>query len=181
MTQRVVTIEEARDLAKRQRGRDWADRRKDEAEAKAARRERLRLSTEPVSVRLPFPPSINRYWRTKVVGKSIREASVITYISAAGTAYRKEVIRLWQKVGVTFEGKLAIKVRVVMPDRRERDLDGLWKALLDSLEHAGACERDSQIKAESMEEVAIESPGWIEIVLGPKPGERQGTLFDTEW
>jgi hypothetical protein len=32
-----------------------------------------------------------------------------------------------------------------------------------------------------MEQDRIEAPGWVEIILGHKPGERQGTLFSTEW
>jgi len=176
VTQRTVTVIEAQQLAKQERGRKWGARRRAERNAKAARRERFRVSTKPVALRLPFPPSLNHYYRLTVVGKHAQ-----TYISAAGKAYRAEVIKIWRRVGVTFNGRLAIKVVVVFPDRREYDLDGLWKALLDSLEHAGAYENDSQIKAESMEQEAVEVPGWVDIVLGPKPGERQGTLFETEF
>ena len=57
-----------------------------------------------------------------------------------------------------FEGRLAIKVIVVFPDHIERDLDGYWKALLDSLYYAGAYKNDSQIKAESMEQDRVERP-----------------------
>lgn len=181
MTQRTVTVEQARELATQQRGKAWGERRKAEKEAQAERRERFRVSTEPVTVRLPLPPPLNAYYGTKIVGKTIRGAVAIKYIAPKGVEFREEVIRIWKDLGVTFEGRLAIHVRVVWRDRREQDLDGRWKALLDALEHAGAYERDSQIKAESMEEVGVEAPGWVTITLGPRPGEKQKTLFDTEW
>jgi crossover junction endodeoxyribonuclease RusA len=181
MTQRTVSVEQARELAKSQRGKAWGERRKTEKEAQAERRDRYRVTTEPVTVRLPLPPPLNSYYGINIVGRSIKEAFPVRHISTEGKAFREEVIRIWEKLGVTFEGRLAIKARIVWPDRRAYDLDGRWKALLDALEHAGAYEDDSQIKAESMEEVAIEAPGWVTITLGPKLGERQGTLFDTEW
>ena len=179
--QTTVTIDEARKLTKADRAQRWADRRKAEHEEQAARRERFRVSTEPVTVRLPFPPSLNTYYGTKIVGKTVKDAVAIKYITSRGVAFREAVIRIWSGVGVTFSGRLAIKVVAVFPDNRERDLDGLWKALLDSLEHAGAYENDSQIKAESMEQEAVESPGWLDITLGPKPCVRQGTLFAMDW
>jgi len=141
------------------------------------RRESYRISIEPVSVRLPFPPSLNHYYRRAVVA-----GHAASYISKRGKIYRDAVVTQWQRdVRVTFEGNLAIKVAAVFPDRRKYDLDGLWKALLDSLEHAGAYADDSQITAESMESVGVEKPGWVDIILGPRPGQRQGTLFETQW
>ena len=176
MSQRTVSISEARELAKQERGRRWGKRRAAEREAQATRRERFRLGTKPASVRLPWPPALNHYWRRVVVA-----GHAVTYISAAGKAYRKEVIELWAKVGVTFHGRLAVRITAIFPDARERDLDGLLKAPLDALEHAGAFERDSQVKLLIVEHVATNSPGWIDLVIGPEPGERQGTLFETKW
>ena len=97
-------------------------------------------------VTLPWPPSVNTYWRHKVTG---RLATV--YISAEGKAYRKAVNDLVMEAAMVQRYlKAAGPVRVVIeafpPDRRKRDLDNILKSLLDSLTHAGVWEDDSQIE-----------------------------------
>jgi len=42
-------------------------------------------------------------------------------------------------------GPLAMFIKIYPPDKRRRDIDNVLKALLDSLEHAGVYENDSQI------------------------------------
>ena len=97
-------------------------------------------------VTLPWPPSINAYWRHKVTG---RLATV--YVSAEGKAYRKAVNDLVMEAAMVQRYLKAVgPVRVVIeafpPDRRKRDLDNILKSLLDSLTHAGVWEDDSQIE-----------------------------------
>ena len=155
------------------------------AEASVAAVEPIRLCdtfrtvTGPVEIRLPYPPSVNTYWRTTVKGHR-----AITYTSTEGKNYRKQVIDDWRRLtgGVTFRGRLALRMTIVFPDHKERDMDNLTKALQDSLQHAGAFETDQQIKLLILEQELIQKPGWIDIKLGPKPGiEQQSTLFDTNW
>lgn len=165
-TQRTVTTAQARELAKQAKARTRAQRQRDLKDVAESRRLSMRVSTEPVTVRLPFPPLLNRYYRTAVVGK---HAS--TYISKDGKAYRKQVVELWREVGVTFEGQLALRITATYPDNRRRDIDGLPKAIMDSLEAAGAFEDDSQIRLLIVEQEAVEAPGWVEVTLGPKPDE----------
>ena len=86
---------------------------------------------------LPYPPSANRYWRR--VGNRV-------LISAEGRRYREEVQKiLTALVFPLLLGRLRVDVWAVMPDRRERDLDNVLKALLDALEYGGAFKRDSQV------------------------------------
>ena len=97
-------------------------------------------------VTLPWPPSVNNYWRHKVTG---RLATV--YVSAEGKAYRKAVNDLVLEAAMVQRYLKAVgPVRVVIeafpPDRRKRDLDNILKSLLDSLTHAGVWEDDSQIE-----------------------------------
>lgn len=153
-----------------------SSRRQEERLVADNRRASFRVATEPVQVRLPFPPMMNHYYRTAVVARHAQ-----TYISKDGKAYRDEVIAAWRKVGVTFEGRLAVRVEAVFPNAMRRDLDGILKALLDSLEHAGAYANDSQVKLLIVEQERTEMPGWVEVTIGPKPGERQGSLFGTAW
>lgn len=88
------------------------------------------------SLVLPYPPSLNHYWRR--VGAK-------TLISAEGRAYREHVILLVRMAKVErLDGILGMEAVFHPPDRRRRDLDNLPKALCDALQHAGVYEDDSQ-------------------------------------
>ena len=87
---------------------------------------------------LPFPPTVNTYWRS-VGGRVL--------ISEKGREYRQAVAELaaeqrWPKYG---DSRLSVSIEAWMPDKRRRDLDNLLKSLLDSLTHAGVWDDDSQI------------------------------------
>jgi crossover junction endodeoxyribonuclease RusA len=91
-----------------------------------------------IQVSLPWPPSVNRYWRT-FQGRMI--------ISAEGRAYRKAVADqvLIQRGAKHYKDKLRVTIEAFRPDNRRRDLDNLLKAVLDSLTHAGVWEDDNLI------------------------------------
>ena len=87
---------------------------------------------------LPWPPSINHYWRR--VGPR-------TLISREGRAFREKVCSILAASGVRpLSGPVHLVVELYPPDRRRRDVDNTLKALCDSLEKAGAYRDDSQIK-----------------------------------
>ena len=88
---------------------------------------------------LPWPPSINHYWRH--VGRRV-------LISREGRTFRKNVCALLGGGGPRKPpagGRIALCMDAFPPDRRRRDLDNLPKAVQDSLAHAGVYEDDSQI------------------------------------
>lgn len=88
-------------------------------------------------VELPYPPSINHYWRR--VGRH-------TLISRTGRAFRAEVIGILANRQVRMlDGPLKIEIDLHPPDRRRRDVDNALKSLLDALQHGGAYADDSQI------------------------------------
>jgi len=97
---------------------------------------------------LPYPPSVNTYWRHVVMGRSAR-----VLISKKGREYREAVCRIVLANRVHGETrmpgsrKLAVKLTAFPPDARARDLDNLPKAVLDALTHAGVWADDSQIDA----------------------------------
>jgi len=95
-----------------------------------------------MNLTLPWPPSLNHYWRR--VGAK-------TLISAEGRKYRKAVS------DAVIEGRpsglasrLRVEIRAYQPDRRIRDLDNMLKAPLDAMQHAGIYLSDSQIDALSI-------------------------------
>jgi len=116
-----------------------------------------------VELVLPYPPTINHYWRR--VGPR-------TLISRQGRKFRQDVgeaVRrgkgLFGKVPI--HGNLAVEVVLHPPDRRRRDLDNTLKAMLDALQHAGVYEDDSQI-ARLIAQRGLPCPNGLAIVrVGP--------------
>ncbi|HPM22961.1 MAG TPA: RusA family crossover junction endodeoxyribonuclease [Phycisphaerae bacterium] len=91
----------------------------------------------PTKIELPWPPSVNHYYRR--VGSR-------TLISRAGRAFRVEVGRILAARRLSPAlGRLAVTVEVFPPDRRRRDIDNLLKAVLDACQHGGAFPDDSRI------------------------------------
>ena len=89
-----------------------------------------------IELDLPFPPSLNHYYRR--VGPR-------TLISREGRAYRERVCSILAASGLqTLAGPLAITLEAHAPDRRRRDLDNLLKCTLDSCQHGGAFHDDGQ-------------------------------------
>jgi crossover junction endodeoxyribonuclease RusA len=87
-----------------------------------------------IILRLPYPPSMNGYWRT------FQNRQII---SADGRKYREAVIA---KVDdFKLDGRLKVEIEATMPDRRRRDIDNLFKAVLDALTHAQVWGDDNQI------------------------------------
>lgn len=93
----------------------------------------------PREIVLPWPPSVNHYWR--------RSKNGMMHISAEGLAFREAVgwNAVQQKAPKQLTGDLIVDIEAFMPDRRRRDLDNILKALLDALTHAGVWLDDSQI------------------------------------
>jgi len=87
---------------------------------------------------LPWPPSMNTYWRT-FNGRMI--------ISAKGRDYRIAVAQQIkdQDSAAQYKGKMKVEIEAFRPDNRRRDLDNLLKAVLDGCTHAGVWEDDSNI------------------------------------
>ncbi len=89
-------------------------------------------------ISLPWPPSVNHYWRARGVKR---------FISSEGQLYREAVTIGYIDAGSPepLEGPISLTIRVMEPNKRRRDLDNLLKAPLDALAHAGWYRDDSQI------------------------------------
>lgn len=92
-----------------------------------------------LTLELPWPPSVNHYWRS-VPGRGV-------LVSAEGRQYRQDVQMqvLIQRAAKKFAGRLRVTVIALPPDKRKRDLDNLLKSSLDAMTHAGVWMDDSQI------------------------------------
>jgi crossover junction endodeoxyribonuclease RusA len=77
-------------------------------------------STPTFEATLPWPPTVNTYWRHRVIGKL-----ATVYISQEGQAYRKAVNLCLVEHGVKtyeLEGDLRVEIEVFPPDKRKRDM-----------------------------------------------------------
>lgn len=88
-----------------------------------------------ISFKLPYPPTINHYYG---------QHGTRRYIKQDGICFRSDVKKI---VGLVkpIEGNIYLKVFVMMPDKRKRDLDNILKATQDALTHSGIWVDDSQI------------------------------------
>ncbi len=100
---------------------------------------------------LPWPPSINKYY-----GRARNHV----YIKAEGRAFREEVVLDLQdafpemretepgvrKTMFLPDQELSVTLDMYPPDRKDRDLDNVEKAILDALQHAGVYANDCMIK-----------------------------------
>lgn len=94
-----------------------------------------------IVITLPYPPSVNGYWRNVTIGGKGR-----TLISEKGRKYRQAVAAAWAASGEKKTlGRLRVEITAIPPDKRSRDLDNILKSLLDSLTHCAAWDDDSQI------------------------------------
>ena len=94
-----------------------------------------------IEIELPFPPSLNAYYRHPSKGPLAGRH----LISAKGREYRSEVIRRIAPMNYSARGRLAVVITCHAPDKRRRDLDNLVKGLNDALTHAGLWADDEQI------------------------------------
>ena len=77
-----------------------------------------------VEIELPYPPSVNHYWRR--TGRGMR-------VSKKGILYQYQVRAIVRKLRLKpLTGPLNVVVAMHPPDRRERDLDNIFKATFGS-------------------------------------------------
>lgn len=110
-----------------------------------------------IELELPWPPSMNRYWRH--VGSR-------TLLSRAGRKYRQAVaLRVVLAGRPRVEGRLEVSIEAFAPDRRKLDLDNRLKATLDALEHAGVYADDEQIDDLRIRRGSVRKGGALAITI----------------
>lgn len=114
---------------------------------------------------LPFPPSVNTYWRNTRKG---------VLISASGRCFRSNalaaVMEQLKRRPQPITGNVEVSVLLFPPDKRQRDLDNYLKALFDSLTHAGVWGDDKQIKRFTVESGVQVKKGKVDITIKPFRG-----------
>ena len=124
----------------------------------------------PLTLILPWPPSVNSYWRRK---------GNLYFIGPAGKDFRRNVGVICSG-STPLLGRLAVELLLTMPDRRQRDIDNYLKGTFDALAHAGVFENDNQIDRLVAERGPIKPPGSCVITITEIASTRpvQGTLLE---
>jgi len=111
---------------------------------------------------LPFPPTVNTYWRHTPKG---------VLISASGRSFRSnalaDIMEQLRRAPQPITVNVAVSVILYPPDKRPRDLDNYLKAAFDSLTHAGVWVDDKQIKRFTVEWGPLTKRGKTEITINP--------------
>lgn len=118
---------------------------------------------ERFTLALPFPPSVNHYWRHRAIGRGVQ-----TYISPQGQAFRKEVSAIVQqgKHDYGIATPVAVAVTLHPPNKVRRDLDNYGgKALLDALTHAGVWQDDRLVHWLLVQWGTIHPGGSVEVAI----------------
>ena len=123
---------------------------------------------------LPWPPSVNRYWRHV----NIRGRGHCTLISADGRAYKRAVgYAVLEQCAArkeplkTLTGRLAVSVLLHPPDRRARDIDNSAKSVLDALTSAKVWRDDEQVDRLELVRGTVISGGCAEVTIREIPQE----------
>ena len=119
-----------------------------------------------VELVLPYPPSVNHYYKNAGFGRKI--------LGERGRDYRKAVklLVLKQRIlggnkGVELPLICEVKatVKVYPPDRKRRDLDNVFKCLFDSLTKAEVYADDRQVKHIDAKMCEVVKGGRVEIII----------------
>lgn len=114
---------------------------------------------------LPFPPSVNTYWRAPNKGP-LKGRHLI---SAAGRAFQSAacaaIIDQLRRLPKPSTALAAVEIILYPPDARRRDIDNYTKGLFDALTHAGIWEDDSQVKRMLVEWGPVMEGGRVEITI----------------
>ena len=128
-----------------------------------------------VTLVLPWPPSVNHYWMSRVGGPR-NKPIVMRYIGPKGTEFReRSAAAIIAQGSPRIEGRLAVMIAVHAPTLAKRDLDNLGKAALDALTACGVIEDDSYIDLLRFRRRAVRPGG--ELVVRIRRIDPQGEMF----
>lgn len=109
-----------------------------------------------IELTLPFPPSVNHYWRrTERRGRSALTDAAVKFHKNAETEIFVQRVRPSE----TISGPVLVEMWLYPPDRRVRDIDNHKKGVYDALEKNGIILSDSLIRKEIADWMEVREGG----------------------
>lgn len=99
--------------------------------------------TDTIQLTLPFPPSVNGYWRAIRRGNNC-----CNILSKRGRDYREAALVAIAAHNLTLRGlagRLQVSLDLHPPTLRKYDADNMSKGVLDAITHAGVWLDDEQV------------------------------------
>lgn len=118
---------------------------------------------------LPFPPSVNTYWRTTRI-KVGRKMVQRTLLSDKGRKYKAAVKRQMYcatRPRQPFDGRVMVTIDLAPPDNRPRDVDNHVKPILDVMTENGIWSDDEQVDILLIRRSPVEKPGSARVSIYP--------------
>lgn len=115
-----------------------------------------------VRLSLPWPPTVNNYWKHNRNGK--------TYLSKEARQYKQCVgLHVYQVKPhcCPYTTPVAVEIAAYPPDNRARDLDNLLKVLLDALEDTGIVANDWLVSDLRIVRKNVIVGGRVDVVVEP--------------
>lgn len=128
-----------------------------------------------LELRLPWPPSVNHYWRSRAVQRRGQKPFVNHYIGERGKQYRLDVeAAVLSQIGrpPRLTRRLLVVIEALLPDRRKRDLDNVFKAPIDALTAVGVWADDSQIVDLRIVRTDVGAPGRLDVTITELPDQQ---------
>ena len=112
-----------------------------------------------VTLTLPYPPSVNSYWRANGHRR---------FISAEGRKFKEAVAEYIAAEKIQKFGAAPLEVIMVLRprDRRKTDIDNRIKAVLDALQDAGVYDDDCQIEKLTVARGELLKGGQTVVMIG---------------
>lgn len=140
----------------------------------------------PITLTLPYPPSVNKYWRHA----RTRGGKVVTHVSNEGKAYQEKALQhIRRQLGFGIKpliGHLILTAQIYPPNYVVRDLDNCLKAVQDAITHAKVWVDDSQVHELHLAwgevrkggmvlvEISEMAPEEVKFIRPEKPAKRKG-------
>ena len=112
-----------------------------------------------IRLSLPWPISINAYWKSRILTRCGAPPIVSTYVTAAGVKFQKQVLAaVIEQLGQhsPLHGRLKVSMRFYQPSARKCDISNYVKTTEDALTKARVWIDDEQIDEEHIYRMQID-------------------------
>lgn len=117
-----------------------------------------------LTITLPYPPSANRYWRTRVIKPKTGPAIVSTYVSAEAKTYKEQVGWLLRAAGVRAPLAGRIAIAYTLYPNRPQDYKSRMRKLGDAWHDTVQCidlDNAQKVLLDALKGIAFEDDAWV--------------------